>query len=210
MNAVQCLLLVGLGINEGLASATAKKDLEDGRDDDEDEEDEDNQFAAFDPDELPDLMQAMKILFPSLRDASFGIKDLAEEEYEVEMLERLRRVSFFFFGFRFRIPFFPFFSLIANFSSTTFHRQRQTARSTWKDSHGNTPPNLSKEPQLGTAKRSRNGEGNPSFKRCVSYPLPPSSPSPKKSLSYDTAVQKETTLSVNIIIITKHERPRYE
>jgi len=101
LNALQCLLLVGLGINEGLASAIAKNDLGDGRDDDE-EEDEDDQFAAFDPDELPDLMQAMKILFPSLRDASFGMKDLAEEEYEVEILERLRRVRlFFFFGFNF-------------------------------------------------------------------------------------------------------------
>src|SRR5260370_39252920 len=76
LQAVQCLLLVGLGINENLGITDA------------DEEDEDAQFASLDPDELPDLMQAMKILFPSSRAGSFGVKDQAEEEYEMEMLER--------------------------------------------------------------------------------------------------------------------------
>lgn len=41
LDALQWLLLVGLAINEGLASAIAKKDLEDGRGDDDDEGDED-------------------------------------------------------------------------------------------------------------------------------------------------------------------------
>jgi len=83
LQAVQCLLLVGLGINESLGIQ------------DSDDEDEDDQFASFDPDELPDLMQAVKILFPSSRTGSFGVKDQAEEEYEMEMLERLRRVRVF-------------------------------------------------------------------------------------------------------------------
>src|SRR5260221_4652234 len=83
LQAVQCLLLVGLGINENLVIQDA------------DEEDEDEMFASFDPDELPDLMRAVKILFPSSRTGSFGVKDQAEEEYEMEMLERLRRVRIF-------------------------------------------------------------------------------------------------------------------
>lgn len=83
LQAVQCLLLVGLGINENLGSK------------DTNEQDEDAQFASLDPDELPDLMQAIKILFPSSRAGSFGVKDQAEEEYEMEMLERLRRVRTF-------------------------------------------------------------------------------------------------------------------
>jgi len=81
LQAVQCLLLVGLGINDSLIKEGA------------DEDDQHEQFVALDPDELPDLMQATKILFPSLRDGSYGIKDQAEEEYEMEMLERLRRVG---------------------------------------------------------------------------------------------------------------------
>ena len=84
LQSVQCLLLVGLGINENLA-------IKDG-----DYEDQDEQFESFDPDELPDLVQAIKILFPSSRAGSFGVKDQAEEEYEVEMLERLRRVRSLF------------------------------------------------------------------------------------------------------------------
>ena len=81
--AVQCLLLVGLGINEG-----AGEDQDGG----ESEEDEDAEFSEFDPDELPGLADAIKILFPSLRHSSTR-KGKAEEDYELEMLDRLRRVS---------------------------------------------------------------------------------------------------------------------
>ncbi|KIM40711.1 hypothetical protein M413DRAFT_11545 [Hebeloma cylindrosporum] len=81
--AVQCLLLVGLGINE---NAGRKDEEEEG-----DEEDDSEQFAGFDPDELPDLVEAVKILFPSLRDSASGQKGKAEEEYEIEMLKRLQR-----------------------------------------------------------------------------------------------------------------------
>ena len=86
--AVQCLLLVGLGINE---NAGRKDEEEEGDDEDNSEE-----FAGFDPDELPNLVEAVKILFPSLRDSSSGQKGKAEEEYEIEILERLQRVCLFF------------------------------------------------------------------------------------------------------------------
>ena len=87
--AVQCLLLVGLGINEnaGRKDEEEESDLDDPADDPE-------EFAAFDPDELPNLVEAVKILFPSLRDSSAGQKGRAEEEYEIEMLERLQKVRF--------------------------------------------------------------------------------------------------------------------
>lgn len=89
LQAVQCLLLVGLGINEN-----AKRRRErDGYDEDDKLEDDDELFEQFDPDGLPTLIEAVKILFPSLREGSSGIKDQAEEEFEVEMLDRLRRVS---------------------------------------------------------------------------------------------------------------------
>lgn len=78
---MQCLLLVGLGVNEG-----AGEDQDGG----ESEEDEDAVFSEFDPDELPGLVDAIKILFPSLRQASTQ-KGKAEEDYELEMLDRLRR-----------------------------------------------------------------------------------------------------------------------
>ena len=51
---MQCFLLVGLGINEG-----AGEDQDGG----ESEEDEDVEFSEFDPDELPGLVDAIKILF---------------------------------------------------------------------------------------------------------------------------------------------------
>ncbi|KAF8972273.1 hypothetical protein BDZ97DRAFT_1783990 [Flammula alnicola] len=85
LQAVQCLLLVGLGINE-----KAGKDRDTDADDDEEEEDGE-EFSSLDPDELPSLVDAVKILFPSLRDSSSGQKGRAEEEYEMEMLERLKR-----------------------------------------------------------------------------------------------------------------------
>ncbi|PPQ98178.1 hypothetical protein CVT26_003224 [Gymnopilus dilepis] len=84
LQAVQCLLLVGLGVNEN-ASRVHDGDHED------DELDDDEEFAAFDPDELPNLIEAIKILFPSLRDNSSGVRTKAEEEFEAEMYERLKR-----------------------------------------------------------------------------------------------------------------------
>jgi len=82
LQAVQCLLLVGLGINENAWK----------NDDDFREEDDDEEFSSLDPDELPNLVDAIKILFPNLRQNGSGLKSKGEEEYEVEMLERLKRV----------------------------------------------------------------------------------------------------------------------
>ena len=79
---IQCLLLVGLGLN-----ANAGK-LE------EEEEGDEAEFADMDPDELPNLVDAVKVLFPALRDGNLSPKGKEEEEYEDEMLERLSKVSF--------------------------------------------------------------------------------------------------------------------
>ena len=66
-------------------------------DDDEDVEEED-QFKEFDPDDMPDLDEAARVLFPSLRDPMTSAsgtprREGAELEYELEMRERLQRVS---------------------------------------------------------------------------------------------------------------------
>lgn len=77
LQAIQCLLLVGLGLNGNAGWI---------------EEDEDkNEFADMDPDELPNLVDAIKVLFPALRDGGLSQKGKEEEEYEVEMFERLSR-----------------------------------------------------------------------------------------------------------------------
>lgn len=89
LQAVQCLLLVGFGINENAGKERARQLREEGDDDEDDEE----EFANLAPDELPTLVEAIRILFPNLRESSGGQKGKPEEEYEMEMIERLRRVS---------------------------------------------------------------------------------------------------------------------
>ena len=83
LQAIQCLLLVGLGLNSNPGIM--------------EEEEEEAEFADMDPDELPNLVDAVKVLFPALRDGGGGLspKGREEEEYEAEMLERLSKVSFF-------------------------------------------------------------------------------------------------------------------
>ena len=61
---------------------------------------DDPEFTDFDPDDLPELDEAAKILFPSLREPMGGgngpvyyAREGAELEYEIEMTERLARVS---------------------------------------------------------------------------------------------------------------------
>ncbi|KAF9475969.1 hypothetical protein BDN70DRAFT_201845 [Pholiota conissans] len=87
LQAVQCLLLVGFGINENAGKERERQRREEGDDSDDEEE----EFASLAPDELPNLIEAIKILFPNLRDSSGGQKGRQEEEYEMEMLERLKR-----------------------------------------------------------------------------------------------------------------------
>lgn len=78
LRAAECLLTVGLGIEDGSSSR----------------EGEDERFQEFDPDDLPSLTDAVKLLFPSLRDNIASRKSVAEDEYEAEMFDRLKRVSF--------------------------------------------------------------------------------------------------------------------
>ncbi|OCH84330.1 hypothetical protein OBBRIDRAFT_799193 [Obba rivulosa] len=54
------------------------------------EEKEGDEFKEFDPDDLPNLDDAARILFPSLREGGTR-REGAELEYEVEMIERLSR-----------------------------------------------------------------------------------------------------------------------
>ncbi|KAJ6507783.1 hypothetical protein C8R47DRAFT_1099541 [Mycena vitilis] len=76
-DAVDCLLKVGLGLG-----TPQQGDAPGLRDD----------FAQFDPDELPSLLDAARMLFPAaLRDGNAANKGLAEEEFEMEMETRLRR-----------------------------------------------------------------------------------------------------------------------
>ena len=82
LQAIQCLLLVGLGLNSNPGNQ-------------EEGDDEEAEFADMDPDELPNLVDAVKVLFPALRDGALSPKGREEEEYEAEMLERLSKVSFF-------------------------------------------------------------------------------------------------------------------
>ena len=82
LQAIQCLLLVGLGLNSNPGIQ-------------EEGDDEEAEFADMDPDELPNLVDAVKVLFPALRDGALSPKGREEEEYEAEMLERLSKVSFF-------------------------------------------------------------------------------------------------------------------
>ncbi|KAJ7111995.1 hypothetical protein C8R44DRAFT_799092 [Mycena epipterygia] len=73
-DAVDCLLKVGLGMGTPPQENQPK-----------------DEFSEFDPDELPSLLDAARMLFPALRDGNSGNKGLAEEEFEMEMETRLRR-----------------------------------------------------------------------------------------------------------------------
>ncbi|KAJ3563820.1 hypothetical protein NP233_g8690 [Leucocoprinus birnbaumii] len=118
----ECLLLVGIGINNHTAArtlggragtenrvvdredagGTTSGDGSDVEDDDNESLGDEEEFEEFDPDGLPSLGQAMRVLFPSLKvgpdphpnmipPGGQPSKGQAELEYEVEMLERLRR-----------------------------------------------------------------------------------------------------------------------
>ncbi|EPT01689.1 hypothetical protein FOMPIDRAFT_1119901 [Fomitopsis schrenkii] len=65
-------------------------------DEDDDDEEEEDQFKEFDPDDMPDLDEAARVLFPSLRDPMTRAtgaprREGAELEYELEMRERMQR-----------------------------------------------------------------------------------------------------------------------
>ncbi|KAG1737122.1 uncharacterized protein EDB91DRAFT_1141138 [Suillus paluster] len=85
LEAVECLLSVGLGIGDDGFGHLGQVDQPD---------DADSAFAWFEPDDLPSLKEATRIMFPALRAARNGTpirREGAEAEFEAEMDERLRR-----------------------------------------------------------------------------------------------------------------------
>ncbi|KAK0194036.1 hypothetical protein F5146DRAFT_1033940 [Armillaria mellea] len=75
-HAVECLLTVGLGIIEPVPGRDAVPD---------------QAWQEFDPDEMPNLSEAARVLFPGLRQGAPLRKGPEEQEFEMEMDERLRR-----------------------------------------------------------------------------------------------------------------------
>jgi hypothetical protein len=75
--AVECLLTVGLGMVENADTELESR----------------SGYEHLDPDDLPGLLDAIKLLFPAWRAAAPARKGQAEEEYEIEMHQRLIRVS---------------------------------------------------------------------------------------------------------------------
>ncbi|KAK0469520.1 uncharacterized protein EV420DRAFT_1633943 [Desarmillaria tabescens] len=75
-HAVECLLTVGLGIIEPVPGREAEPD---------------QAWKEFDPDEMPSLSEAARVLFPGLRQGAPLRKGAEEQEFEMEMDERLRR-----------------------------------------------------------------------------------------------------------------------
>ncbi|KIP04291.1 hypothetical protein PHLGIDRAFT_76213, partial [Phlebiopsis gigantea 11061_1 CR5-6] len=93
---LEILLCVGLGLPPRAGSTSPRKDKNGGGS--QSGVKVDDPFMEFDPDDLPDLEDAVKVLFPSLRDINplrGGVpprrNEGAEQEYEVEMTERLTR-----------------------------------------------------------------------------------------------------------------------
>ncbi|KAK0480172.1 hypothetical protein IW261DRAFT_1563850 [Armillaria novae-zelandiae] len=75
-HAVECLLTVGLGIIEPVPGRDPPPD---------------SAWQEFDPDEMPNLSDAARVLFPGLRQGAPLRKGPEEQEFEMEMDERLRR-----------------------------------------------------------------------------------------------------------------------
>lgn len=73
--AVECLLTVGLGMAENVDTEIESR----------------GGYEPLDPDDLPNLRDAVKLLFPAWRTTAPVRKGQAEEEYESEMHQRLIR-----------------------------------------------------------------------------------------------------------------------
>ena len=76
-HAVECLLTVGLGMAE---NADTEIEPYCG-------------YEHLDPDDLPSLLDSIKLLFPSWKSATSVRKSQTEDEYETEMHQRLIKVS---------------------------------------------------------------------------------------------------------------------
>ncbi|EED81313.1 predicted protein [Postia placenta Mad-698-R] len=105
---LEVLLGVGLGINPAFAQRSrnrgqARENVQGGAAEGsarqgpeaEEENEEEDEFKQFDPDDLPELQEATRVLFPSLRDPGVANgmhrREGAELEYDIEMVERLQR-----------------------------------------------------------------------------------------------------------------------
>ncbi|KAK7682616.1 hypothetical protein QCA50_014416 [Cerrena zonata] len=92
---LEVLLTVGLGIGPQSGSNSAHSGQNSSASNAKSKHED--QFAQFDPDDMPDLDEAVRILFPSLRDVDYnqgGVgsrREGAEAEYEIEMTQRLAR-----------------------------------------------------------------------------------------------------------------------
>jgi hypothetical protein len=84
--AVECLLTVGLGVD-----SEDKTSNSGARSEDNDREELRDEFEEFDPDELPSLKDAARMLFPALRAGTPLRTDGAEAEFGIEMNARLRK-----------------------------------------------------------------------------------------------------------------------
>lgn len=99
---LEVILCVGLGLPPKSTNPSPMRDKgpPEGQNGNSGKGKEREQFEEFDPDDLPNLEDAVKILFPSLREvnpARGGYPprrtEAPEQEYETEMTERLARVS---------------------------------------------------------------------------------------------------------------------
>ncbi|OBZ66200.1 hypothetical protein A0H81_13740 [Grifola frondosa] len=104
---LEVLLGVGLGLshmsqqqntNGGTSRAQGSRPGQASAQDQNKRDEDDLEFKSFDPDDLPDLDEAARVLFPSLRDGAgsanapnYNPREGAELEYEIEMTERLNR-----------------------------------------------------------------------------------------------------------------------
>jgi len=82
----ECLLTVGLGVVD-----SEDKSSDSGTHSENDSEEVEDEFEEFEPDELPNLKDAARMLFPALRTGAPLREDGAEAEYGIEMDARLRK-----------------------------------------------------------------------------------------------------------------------
>lgn len=127
---------------------------------------DDPEFSEFDPDDLPDLEEATKVLFPSLREPLGGgnapvyyQREGAELEYEIEMTERLARVR-------------PSFRIASCNKSANVYcssmlslSRLPISRRIWRTSHGSSPQKPWNAPRSDSAKPSLDGEASPSLRQ---------------------------------------------
>lgn len=165
---VQVLMGVGLGLGDAGAGMGMGGDGAGGAD----------EFAGFDPDELPDLEEAVRVLFPALRAHAEAVaagggagtcprREGGEAEYEREMMARLARVRVAVSMPPSVRSFVPLLKRFRSRSSSTCRRARPTSRRTWRTWHGSTPRSPSSAPRSASARRSRSGAAGPSSRPCV-------------------------------------------